>query len=941
MTRRLAACSIVFALVVSACTPAGDSTGDAGITPDQVSSTTDESGSGNTSGTPQDTDVPPTPVLSVSSPTVYAGDAITVTANARRSGVVTMGFGEDIIASGAMTEGVATITVPGTAIPGTYLLEMTDDSVGSAFGVIRVADGPSLWLSAPTWIDSGEPTRVTVTTFGIPAGMTVALELTADGQTAERLVPHPIAGLAPVPFGGDPGEGIPRGQTTLVLPDGFTGSVRAVADQAAALTRLADTEEGLAIVSSATRIRRCDEPTGVTGNLGSPGIVRVVRVEGDVGASSAMVEDGSFTVLSRPGTVMLTAYRGLDATAASPQLLQLKCGDILDVGSVDEAVDTGPSPGTYLGGKTIDDMFSYAATATGDIQFSHDSVVECSATGSEIELSFSTPGGSPYLYYITIPDFSGTGRYDAEFRILNVFEDGESSGQVSMEIEQGRIDDFDALGGVFSATYGGDLGSGTVEGTFECIFVSTLQTSTPTIRGAALSGSLLAAPVIAARGAGGSGGDEKCRTAIVVPTGDYEVIQSITNYYTATTFEKRIRRVSAINAFEIGGFFKLLAGQQLLDTDEEDRANFDALAEAIAADYMVTFKVTKFGESWILSANAFDLHASKVFFRRDYTASTEGALLDQPVAPDMAAAFREVAICGEVDETAIKVKAGEEKEITYTLTDLAGEVGEGTIDAVSSSCGTFDPESGKAESGKFKTTFTGGTGGCTDQVIFVARTDTQVGEVTTEQDADTSTSQIAIPTFSYRYTIDFASTSAYEDSDGISYSSGSASFHAESEGEFFIESDLQAVIGAGNGRIQGGDPAAPCVVITESGSTLTPQKWTVEGAYSVMVSGNLASGAPADGGTLRLLPDGYRLNVVGSWSDPECFPPGSQNNEIWSYVTSSIFVMSPALLVGAFPDGFEISFTADGQRTTKSWPITIGGGTGNITIEVWQQDEGG
>jgi len=122
MTRRLAACSIVFALVVSACTPASDSTRDTEVTSEQVSDTTDDPGTGDTSGTPADTEAPPLPVLFVSSPVVYAGAAITVTADAQRTGMVTMGFGEDIIASEAMTDGAATITVPEMTTPGTYLL---------------------------------------------------------------------------------------------------------------------------------------------------------------------------------------------------------------------------------------------------------------------------------------------------------------------------------------------------------------------------------------------------------------------------------------------------------------------------------------------------------------------------------------------------------------------------------------------------------------------------------------------------------------------------------------------------------------------------------------------------------------------------------------------------------------------------------------------------
>jgi hypothetical protein len=99
--------------------------------------------------------------------------------------------------------------------------------------------------------------------------------------------------------------------------------------------------------------------------------------------------------------------------------------------------------------------------------------------------------------------------------------------------------------------------------------------------------------------------------------------------------------------------------------------------------------------------------------------------------------------------------------------------------------------------------------------------------------------------------------------------------------------------------------------------------------------------APEDGGTLHLDPAGSNIRVTGSYSDPDCFPPGSQSNELFSYLIVGVLVTNPSLIVGEFPQGFEMPFTADGQRTEKSWPITVGRGSGTVTIEVWQLESDG
>ncbi|MCJ7781002.1 MAG: hypothetical protein MUQ27_09260, partial [Acidimicrobiia bacterium] len=529
-------------------------------------------------------------------------------------------------------------------------------------------------------------------------------------------------------------------------------------------------------------------------------------------------------------------------------------------------MDTGPAPGTYLGGLTLDDAFAFTATASGDIEFSHEGITDCSATGSQVELQFTDSGSDPHFYYVTIPDFSGSGRYEAEFQIVNVLKDGESSGTATVEIEQGRIEDFDAIGGMFSATYDGALGSGTVEGAYTCLFFTALEASHATIRGAATPGGVFAAPYLLTAG---SSADDSCRTALVRGLGDSEFLDVIVRKAAREIFTERLPRVEAITDQDIRALLKLKAMQQLLGTPEEEEVDLAVLAEALDVDYLITLRVGEVGGSGLLSVVATDMRTVTVPYRNIFEAESEAALFDVSIGAEVAAALQKIGICGEVDEETVKVASGEEQEITYKLTDLAGEAAEGAIDAVSSTCGTFEPDSGNAEGGDFTTTFTGGDGGCTDQVTFVARADTAVGEVTTEQDGDESTTAIAIPMFAYRYTIDVESTWTAD-----SYSSDSALIHAESEGEFFVEPDFQQIIGAGTGEVSGSDPAVPCVLISTSGTTNRPQQWTVDGTYSVWMNGDLASGSPEDGGTLRLDPAGSNIRVTGSYSDPDCFPPG-------------------------------------------------------------------
>ncbi len=944
---RVGAFLVFVALVVSGCTPsdtAADESGSAsettvgesGTASDQETGSTDpdQTSDGSSSAAdPIDTEVPPIPILTPSEPIVSPGDTFTVTADPRHNGPVVMRAGDTVIASANLSNGSAMIAVPGEATVGTYTLEATDDVEGGALGVVGVADTPSLWVSTPRWISTGTRQKATVTTFDIPDGLTVALELTRPGQAAERLVPNAFAGLAPIPFGGDPGEGIPRGATSVTLPEGFTGTVRAIADTAENLTMYADTEQPPAVISASVHVQTCDDPSGVTGNLVDSGSVSAVWIESGIQTSRLATDDGAFTIPAGPGTVMVSAARGADATAASPQFVQVKCGELLDVGSMDETVDTGPAPRTYLGGLTLDDAFAFTATASGDIEFSHEGITDCSATGSEVELQFTDSGSDPHFYYVTIPDFSGTGRYEAEFQIINVLKDGESSGSAIVEIEQGRIEDFDAVGGMFSATYDGALGSGTVEGTYTCLFFTALEASHVTIRGAAPRGGVFAAPYLLTAG---SSADDACRKALVWGNGDSEYLDVIVRKAAREIFTERLPRVEAITQEELGALLTLAAQQQLLGTPEEEQVDTASVAGAVGADYLITLRVTDVGGSAILSVVATDMRTMSVPYRNTFEAESDVALFDVSIGADVASALQKIGICGEVDEETVKVASGEEREITYTLTDLAGEAAEGAIDAVSSTCGTFEPTSGNANGGDFTTTFTGGDGGCTDQVTFVAKTDTAVGEVTTEQDEDESTTAIAIPMFAYRYTIDMESTWTAGD-----YSSDSAVIHAESEGEFFVEPDFQQIIGAGTGKVSGGDPAVPCVLISASGTTNRPQQWTVDGTYSVWMNGDLASGSPEDGGTLRLDPAGSNIKVTGSYSDPECFPPGSQSNEVFSYLIVGVLVTNPALIVGEFPQGFEMPFTADGQRTEKSWPITVGRGSGTVTIEVWQLESDG
>jgi len=150
MATRVGAVVFVFALVVAACSPAGDTTNNTDTAAGQTADVTDGSGqtggsaSCDASGTPTDQDLPSIPILYVSDPIVTPGDTVTVTADAPRNGTVAMGLGDEIIATAPMTGGEATLVVPAGTAPGSYLLELSDDPEGVANGFIRVVDGPAL-----------------------------------------------------------------------------------------------------------------------------------------------------------------------------------------------------------------------------------------------------------------------------------------------------------------------------------------------------------------------------------------------------------------------------------------------------------------------------------------------------------------------------------------------------------------------------------------------------------------------------------------------------------------------------------------------------------------------------------------------------------------------------------------------------------------------------
>jgi hypothetical protein len=79
-------------------------------------------------------------------------------------------------------------------------------------------------------------------------------------------------------------------------------------------------------------------------------------------------------------------------------------------------------------------------------------------------------------------------------------------------------------------------------------------------------------------------------------------------------------------------------------------------------------------------------------------------------------------------------------------------------------------------------------------------------------------------------------------------------------------------------------------------------------------------------------------NITVSYSDPDCFPPGTSTNDPYGIAILGISTFYPHVLAGKPLQGFEMPFKTDGSRTSRTWQFSDA--PGSVTIEVWAAQAG-
>lgn len=907
---------LAVALVSGACTSSEDST-------NATSGAADQTGEGTDADADAD-EIPPLPLLEPQAPIVEPGTDLAVAGDSRLTGTVVLTGTAGEVATAAMSGGSASLSLPAGLTAGVYALTLTE-SDWPAFGSVRVADGPGLWIRAPGFVTADETPWVTVTSYGLPDELVAALEIEDLNLVTERMVPHPLLGLAPMPVAGGSVSGLPPGSSRWELPAGFSGRVRAVADSPDRIGDI-DPETEFAFVSASIPIWRCDEPSGLRGVLGAPGVVRAVWTGDGIETAGVIVDDGRFSLTVRPGTVVVSATL-LDggSTAASPMVVRVRCGETVDLGSMEEPVDTGPAPGAYLGGLTFDDLLEYEATARGDIEFSHEGSVDCSIDGDALAISLTDFGSSdPFVYDLTVADFAGTGRYEGFFEILDVFGGGTADGTLTGELELGRVEEFDAIGGAFSGSIAGPLGDTAIELRFTCVVFGGLTAASAPFDGATGTAGLFAAPrrlPLIAQAAGGSGG-EHCQQLFMLPGGSDRELAGMLNTvieHWASGLMPALPRLSISTWGDVQALLEVQATQQLYGVDE---GGIDA-AGAVGARLLVSLRGGQVGDLWVATATVMDVEKAAVLFRLSQQGSSRGAVADSLVDrwTEMIGPLQRAGLCGEVEPKRADLEIGEEQDFTYEVTDLAGEAADDArVESLGAACGTFDPDGGPVDGVEFSTTFRGETGACTEDRTFVAKAPGTGGEVDTYDDAEQSTVSLTVADlWQFEITVDFQD--------------GTAMVHSEWSGKFFIDEEDGQLIGAGNGTVRAEEPNAPCIILNFDAGRVEEriQLFTADGDFKVMVSGELAAGNEVSGIVL-FIPRGFQMKLDARWSDPDCFPPGQQRNEPFAMMIVAPFTTHLAAFAQQ-PRGFEVNITAGGTRSVHRFTLATGG---TVTIEVWR-----
>jgi len=713
---------IVLALAFSACTSGSQPTKDSrapGETPTSAASGGDSTSPSPSTPLDAAVDLPLLPILWTATDLAEPGTETQIVGDARLSGEVTLLGPDGDLSSARMDAGVAMLSIPIGLGAGRYGLRLGD---GDAVGTVTVVDAPGVVVVGAGYTRSDAAPEVEVIVHGLGEAMIAAVETRGNDGTVERLIPHPMLGLAPMQTSA--AEGLSEGRHRLKLPVGFEGVVRVVAGPADVV---ADPYAEIAptVVSADLRIQVCDEPSGIVGDLGSAGVVSV-RTEGlSTPVVRARVDAGAFQLSLEPGWSLVSVMRD-DGTvpAGSPQLVKVGCGVIVDVGDLETMADLGPAPGEYLGGLTVDDVWAYTTNATGDISFQQEGFTDCSVAGGALEVALGSGSADPWLYTLTIGPPLDTGHYQGALHFDDVLSGGSADGILDGEIEVGRVDGLDAIGGAFSGSIEGTLGVADIQIHFTCA-VASLSTSVQPAGGIAMPGGLFAsgrlpAPLALQIGGGIRSGKE-CKKLMIdgsEPEGADETVEMVMGYW-ATMLMPEVPRLSIITTDEIRMFLDIEAKRELFGSDPEV-SSID-FAGAVGSDFLLSLNLLQVGDFWSLKATLFDLAQARVLARMGATgASAEAAtlaILDRWV--ELAEPLTKAGICAEFDPDSVLVDVGQVQDFTIEVTDLAGEPPESAeVLEFATSCGTWKPSSGAVDGDRWKTQFTAGDKACAENALL-------------------------------------------------------------------------------------------------------------------------------------------------------------------------------------------------------------------------------
>lgn len=298
--------------------------------------------------------------LTVSPQVANPGDLVTLVDPLNLAGTVTIthgGFTESLnLSSGAFA-------VPLDAPDGVYsiLLENEEGTIG--FGALRVASAPGIWISSSgKYASVDEYVEIRVTTHQLPQDMFAIFRLgdlaqdplSEDDYSADfedfdpfafdgpstYLLPNQDGVLQPGNFPGAPLSEIV--DQTLLLPGRLANQIQVYAleaDLAGLMSEGFFAEDdayeedyqidGMGLASNIVSVQQCDLEGEIKGNLGGPGTIRAISLDGDLAARILSVEGGGFSLQVPAGKVMIEGWQDNEEgrTYFQAQAIEVPCGE--------------------------------------------------------------------------------------------------------------------------------------------------------------------------------------------------------------------------------------------------------------------------------------------------------------------------------------------------------------------------------------------------------------------------------------------------------------------------------------------------------------------------------------------------------------------------------------------------------------------------------------